>query len=268
VIGSCSASDHINVRAVPYPVAKAGDDILICFNTSVQLQASSDGTSYGWTPPSSLTNAETLNPVATPQGSTEYIFFAFDTKGCPKPGRDSLLVTVLPDIIAFAGRDTAVVTGQPLQFNAFGGVKYTWVPATGLSAGDIANPVGIYNFPSTGILYKLYVYNEANCLDSAFVTVKVFNTKPSVFVPTAFTPNGDGKNDKLRPIAAGMKNIEYFNIYNRWGTLVFSTHTSGDGWDGTIGGQLQATGTFVWIVKGSDYNGTPYFQKGITTLIR
>ncbi|MCW3116494.1 MAG: hypothetical protein JWM28_576 [Chitinophagaceae bacterium] len=268
VIGSCSASDRVVVNTVPYPTAKAGDDKLICYNTSVQLQAASDGNIYLWTPAASLTNASILNPVANPQASTDYVLFTYDSKGCPKPGKDTVLVTVLPDIIAFAGRDTAVVTGQPLHFNAAGGVSYLWEPSTGLSANDIADPVGIYNFPSPGILYKLYVYNEAGCTDSAFMTVKVFNTKPSVFVPTAFTPNSDGRNDRLRPIAAGMKNIEYFNVYDRWGQLVFSTHTSGEGWDGTIGGQPQGTGTFVWIVKAMDYSGMPYFQKGITTLIR
>jgi gliding motility-associated-like protein len=168
----------------------------------------------------------------------------------------------------FAGRDTTIVTGQPLHFKASGGIKYQWIPATGLSADDIADPIGIYHSPSAGISYKLYVYNEAGCMDSAFIKVKVFNTKPSVFVPTAFTPDHNGRNDKLRPIAAGMKNIEYFNVYNRWGQLVFSTRISGDGWDGTISGQPQPTGTFIWVVKATDYSGAPYYEKGVTTLIR
>ena len=87
-------------------------------------------------------------------------------------------------------------------------------------------------------------------------------------MPTAFTPNGDGKNDKVRPIAAGMLRIEYFNIYNRWGQLVFSTQMDGHGWDGAIGGQIQNTGVFTWAVKAVDYMGKSYFQKGTVTLIR
>jgi len=267
-IGSCSATDRVIVTTVPYPVAAAGDDKLICAHASVQLQAYSDGSSFQWSPASSLSDASILNPVAKPETATAYVLYAYDIKGCPRPGKDTVLITVLPEIKPFAGRDTAIVTGQPLQFNGSGGTGYLWTPSTNLSANDIANPVGLYNYPSSGILYKLYVYNEAGCLDSAFTTVKVFDTKPSIFVPTAFTPNGDGRNDRLRPIAAGIKNIQYFNVYNRWGQLVFSTRTSEEGWDGRVGGQLQGTATYVWIVAGTDYLGAPYFQKGITTLIR
>jgi gliding motility-associated-like protein len=137
-----------------------------------------------------------------------------------------------------------------------------------LSADNVNNPIALYTSPSEGIQYKVLVFNEAGCADSAYINVKVFATKPMIFVPNAFTPNGDGKNDKVRPIAAGMLRIEFFNVYNRWGQLVFSTQIDGHGWDGNISGQKQDTGVFVWAVKAVDYNGKPYFQKGTVTLIR
>jgi gliding motility-associated-like protein len=112
------------------------------------------------------------------------------------------------------------------------------------------------------------VYNEANCVDSAYIKVKVFQTLPSVFVPNAFTPNRDGRNDMLRPIAVGIAHIDYFQIYNRWGQMVFSTSVNQHGWDGTIGGKLQPSGTYVWIVKAVDYLGTPYMQRGTLVLLR
>ncbi len=105
-------------------------------------------------------------------------------------------------------------------------------------------------------------------MDSAFVTVRVFKTNPQVFVPTGFTPNGDGKNDVIRPIAVGLTKLEYFQIFNRWGQLVFSTTTSGRGWDGKIGGKEQGTGVYVWVVKGVDFTGKSVFAKGTVTLIR
>ena len=268
VIGGCSAIDNVIVKAVPYPLSNAGSDRLICHDASVQLQGYTDGSSFAWSSPETLNDASTLDPVANPSGTTPYILYSYDTKGCPKPGTDTVLITMLPEIQAFAGHDTAVVIGQPLQLEASGGVAYSWFPSTSLSAYDIANPVAVYNTPSTGILYKVYISNEAECVDSAFITVKVFSTRPTVFVPTAFTPNSDGRNDRLRPIAAGIKDIEYFNVYNRWGELVFSTRRNGEGWDGSVNGQPQGTGTFVWVVKATDYNGSAYFQKGVSTLIR
>lgn len=267
-IGSCTATDRVLVTTVPYPVAYAGADTTICFETPAQLQGSTEANTYAWLPASTLSNLTVLNPVATPRATTAYILTAYDNKGCPKPGYDTVVVQVLPDINAFAGRDTAVVIGQVLQLQATGGVSYLWAPGTGLSNTVIANPVAKYSTPSTGILYKVLVYNEAGCIDSAFIKVKVFQTMPTVFVPNAFTPNRDGKNDLLRPIAVGMARIDYFRIYNRWGQLVFSTSTNEYGWDGTIAGKVQPSGTYVWLVKAVDYTGAPYVQRGTLVLVR
>lgn len=267
-IGGCTAKDQVVVTAVPYPVVNAGSDTTVCFNTPAQLNATTNANTFRWSPAISLTNANSLNPMAKPASSTAYELSALDNEGCPKLSRDTVVVTVLPDINASVGRDTAVIINQPLQLNATGGTRYLWIPSIGLSANNIANPVALYNTASNGIKYKLLVYNEASCVDSAFLTVKVFNTGPSVFVPTAFTPNNDSKNDILKPIMAGMKRLEYFSIYNRWGQRIFTTSTIGQGWNGANGSLPQASGTFVWMVKATDYNDKPYFEKGTVTLIR
>ena len=128
--------------------------------------------------------------------------------------------------------------------------------------------LAVYDAAVDSIRYKVIVTDEAGCSDSAYVNVKVFKTKPQVFVPTAFTPNGDGHNDVIRPIAVGIKQIDYFRIYNRWGQLVFSTTTNEQGWDGTINGVPQGTNTYVWIVHAVDYTGKAFFRKGTVTLIR
>jgi gliding motility-associated-like protein len=98
--------------------------------------------------------------------------------------------------------------------------------------------------------------------------VKVYNTLPQVFVPSAFTPNGDGTNDYLRPIGAGIKEIRYFFVYNRWGQLVFTGTANGTGWDGRINGALQSTGVYVWQVKAVDYLGYDFFLTGTAALLR
>jgi gliding motility-associated-like protein len=96
----------------------------------------------------------------------------------------------------------------------------------------------------------------------------VYATLPTVFVPSAFTPNNDGINDVLRPLAVGMQQIQFFQIYNRWGQVVFTTQQNGKGWDGRINGQLQSNNTYVWMVKAIDFTGAVYFKKGTVTLVR
>ncbi|MGE5521694.1 MAG: gliding motility-associated C-terminal domain-containing protein, partial [Candidatus Dadabacteria bacterium] len=174
----------------------------------------------------------------------------------------------LPKVNAFAGKDTAVVVNESLQFNATGGISYSWTPATSLSNSSIANPVAIYDGSFDSIRYFVVVKDESGCQDVAQVKVRVFKTNPQIFVPTAFTPNGDGINDIIKPIPVGITRFDYFRIYNRWGQLVFSTTTAGEGWNGKIGGRDQGTGTFVWIVRGQDFTGKVVFGKGTVTLIR
>jgi gliding motility-associated-like protein len=267
-IGHCNATDDVTVTLVRYPGVNAGADTTVCFDTKAQLHASIRGSSFSWSPSSSLDNPGSLDPFASPGSTTRYVLTVRDNLGCPKPSRDTVVVNVLPKINAFAGRDTAVVIGQRLQFNASGGVGYFWAPSTALSRNNIKDPVGTYDGSFDSIRYKLIVTNEAGCFDSAYVTVKIFRTIPKVFVPTAFTPNGDGKNDYVRPIAVGISEFEYFRIYNRWGQLVYSSPDTERGWDGRIGGKEQNTATFVWVVKATDFTGKVFFDKGTVTLIR
>ena len=267
-IGSCSATETVVVNTVPYPIAYAGYDTVICAKTTAQLRGTITGTTFAWSPSASLVGSSQLNPVAIPKTSTTYRLTVYDDKGCPKPGVDEVIVTMLPPIQTAVTGDTLVITGQPLQLNAAGGVRYIWSPATSLSNPNIANPVATFNSSIDNIRYQVRVYNQAGCYDSAFVSVKVFKTSPTVFVPNAFTPNHDGKNDFLRPIGVGIQNIEYFRVYNRWGQLMFATMSNKEGWDGTLAGKLQSPGAYVWAVKGIDYTGKPYVQKGTAVLVR
>jgi gliding motility-associated-like protein len=92
--------------------------------------------------------------------------------------------------------------------------------------------------------------------------------KSGIYVPTAFTPDGDGKNDVLKVTARGMKTFKYFTLYNRWGEQVFTTTDSKRGWDGKVKGKEQASGTFVWMVECVGFDDKVYKQKGTTILIR
>jgi gliding motility-associated-like protein len=267
-IDHCEADYDVTIKLVPYPVANAGPDTTICFNSAAQLHAAIVGSTFSWTPSNTLNNPNSLNPVATPFGTARYILTVHDTLGCPKPKTDTVVVNVLPKIIPFAGNDTAVVVGQPLQFHATGGISYEWSPSTGLNHTNIHNPLGFYDGSFDSIIYKVIISNEQGCSDSDYVKVAIFKTSPSIFVPTAFTPNGDGKNDVFRPIAVGISKFEYFRVFNRWGQLVFETKIPGRGWDGKIGGKEQGSNTYVWVVKGTDFTGKQVFDKGTVTLIR
>jgi gliding motility-associated-like protein len=106
------------------------------------------------------------------------------------------------------------------------------------------------------------------CATSDTIHLKVVKG-PEIYVPTAFTPNGDGLNDKFKIIPVGITNIRYFNIYNRWGQLIFSTQDPSKGWDGTVKGIPQPAGTYVWVVAGNSSVDQALLKKqGTLVLIR
>jgi gliding motility-associated-like protein len=91
---------------------------------------------------------------------------------------------------------------------------------------------------------------------------------PDIYVPTGFTPNNDGKNDKFTPFPVGMKSYNYFRVFNRWGQAVFSTTRLNDGWDGRWGGVDQAGGTYVWMIEGLTKDNRVITKKGTVVMIR
>ncbi|MEO8853880.1 MAG: gliding motility-associated C-terminal domain-containing protein, partial [Ginsengibacter sp.] len=162
-------------------------------------------------------------------------------------------------------RDTSIVADQPLQLNGTGGDFYTWSPGEGLNNENIANPVALLGNSQEFILK---VTSNAGCTAVDTIDVTVYKLKPDLYVPDAFTPNGDGRNDIFRPIPIGMKSLDYFKVYNRLGQLIYSTNTINEGWDGTFKGRPQDPGVFVWIAQGTDYLGKTISKKGSVTLLR
>ncbi len=267
-ISKCSAAAEVLVTPVPYPVANAGPDQLICSGNTANLNAIWVGNRLQWSPPATLSNSVIPDPVARPLQTTAYVLQVFDTVGCPKPGTDTVRVVVEPPISLTLNGDTTIVVGQVLQLTGGGASKYLWTPAYGLSDPAIANPTAVYNQPQDRLEYTFTGYNDAGCRDSLTLRIRVFSGNPSVYVPTAFTPNGDGLNETLKPTLAGMKQFDFFRVYNRYGQLVFESSRPDRGWDGSFNGQKQNNGLFVWVVNAVDYLGTTIQARGTTMLIR
>lgn len=265
-IGKCIAADNIFIKVVPYPKASAGTDTSICLGTSVQLHATG-GSYYSWSPPTFLSSLLVPDPFSVkPVSDIRYTVTVSDVLGCPKSVSSSIQVTVL-SVIANAGpSDTTVVLEQPLQLTATGGTTYQWTPPQWLSSNTIAAPVSV---PQNDIGYIVKVSNSTGCFDYDSIHVKVYSVAPGIYVPTAFTPNDDGRNDFFRPVALGLKTMDVFRIYNRWGQLLFSdTNIESAGWDGSYKGNKQEPATYVWYAEGTNYRNEKINKRGYVVLIR
>jgi gliding motility-associated-like protein len=236
---------------------------LISF-TGQQIDNATTITQWKWDFDDNNQTSGLQNPTHTyiNQGNYDVTLEAISNIGC------SSGVTTIPlfinKAVAFAGNDTMIIKNVPAQLNATGGPGYAWTPATGLSDAGIGNPLVTLQDDQT---YLLTVTTPEGCIDTDEILVEVFKGS-AVYVPTAFTPNNDGLNDRLKPYYIGIQKLYYFTVFNRWGEMVFTTKNLAAGWDGTIKGMPQATGSFVWVVKATDFVGKVYDLKGTVTIIR
>ncbi len=195
-------------------------------------------------------------------GTYEAALLAVSGDGCLSPAVTKTFT--IHGTNAFAGNDTLVANHQPLQLNGQGGTLYNWSPATGLNDPNIPNPVAVLEQDMT---YILTASTPEGCPTSDTINIKVFKG-PTFYFPNAFTPNNDGHNDKLQFIAAGISELDYFHIYNRYGQLIFRSTSLLGFWDGRLNGKDQSSGTYVYTISGKDYTGVTHTKKGSFLLIR
>ncbi|MFY0252329.1 PKD domain-containing protein [Chitinophaga sp. 30R24] len=262
-LGKCQTADTVALKVVDPPQATAGPDTTICFGVPLALRASG-GTYYQWKPAYYVDQATSPVSWAHPVDTTLFTVTVTDTLGCPKAVTATTQVNVVPQVHAFAGNDTIIMLNTPFQLNATGGVRYTWTPPDGLDNSNIANPVTTYNHDIT---YTVTAYTQEGCPGTDNIFVR-FILGPDIYIPTAFSPNGDGQNDIFRPLPVGIVSMEFFRVFDRWGNLMYSSTAYLKGWDGTLNGQMAPVGTYVWVVQGKDINHNTIQRKGVVTLIR
>jgi FOG: PKD repeat len=181
--------------------------------------------------------------------------------------RDSAVKEVfVDDFVPFAGNDTVIVKGEYVNFNASGGVSYEWTPADLLTNPMIPNPRGFY--PDTGRYnYVVSMVSVQGCVGRDTMQVWVVN-QSALFVPSAFSPNGDGLNDFLKPLGVGYSDVRFFRVFNRFGELVFNGEDFTRGWDGTYKGKPADVGVYFWLLGVTDRFGKDAQMKGDVTLMR
>lgn len=267
-LGQCSLIDTMIVNVNAAPIADAGPDGFICFGQTYQLQGSG-GTTYSWSPSTFLSNPSVANPIVTPGINTVYSLTTIGANGCPSVKTDDVSVTVTPPIqVTVSPADTIGYTGDQFQLLATSiAGNYTWSPSIGLSNINIADPVVTLGAIGDDVTYTVVASALGGCKGEGFVRIQVYKG-PDVYVPTGFTPNGDGKNDKFIPIPVAIKQINYFRISNRWGQLIFSTTRQADGWDGKFAGIEQPGGVYVWMLQAVTRENHVINKKGTVALIR
>ncbi|MGQ0738169.1 MAG: gliding motility-associated C-terminal domain-containing protein [Bacteroidota bacterium] len=269
ILGRCTLWDTIRLNVNKAPIPDAGPDGDICYGQSYTLQGSG-GTQYNWTPAIYLNGTSGANPVSTPTLNTIYTLSVIDNYGCRSLVTDDVKVTVKRVMAVHTFPfDTVAAPGETFPLLAVSpGITYRWTPATGLSNPNVPNPyVTVSSTIGDEMTYQVSAVNSDGCKGEGYVKIKI-HKGPAIYVPNAFTPDGDGKNDRFTPFPVGIKAYNYFRVFNRWGQVIFSTKALHQGWDGRIGGMEQPTGTYVWMIEGITADNKLITKKGTVTLIR
>jgi gliding motility-associated-like protein len=265
-------SDEITKTAAAYPtpaVAATGENACLGVGvpfTGTDLTPDIALQAWHWDLGNGHTAAtQSVNYIYPQGGDYQAFLYSVSTDNCIS---DTAIVDIsIIDLHVNAGRDTLVATGQPLQLNAIANgnnLHYSWAPSTGLDDSFSASPLASLQLDQT---YYLTVSSPEGCIDKDTLHVKVYKG-PEFYVPTAFSPNNDGRNDVFHAISPGVPQLDFFCVWSRWGQEVFRTQSLTGGWDGTFKGTPAEAGTYVWMIQGKDYLGRTFNRKGTVTLVR
>lgn len=271
-VGGCKFTDSTYVKVYGIGAVTAGNDTAICLGNSVQLHGSK-GMKIRWSPGNSLSDTTIADPIATPRVTTVYTIRVEDNSACIST--NTVKVSVLNSVevkAAFSATDFLCRPRDTATFiNTSEGIinDWNWNFGNG-QVGTEKDPQVVNYFIANDIssyTVLLAVKDTAGCTDTAAHAIKV-SDNCYIAVPTAFTPNGDGKNDFLYPVNAVTIKDLLFRVYNRNGQVVFQTRTPDHKWDGRINGMLQPTGVFVWTLEYTDRSHKKIYLQGTSTLIR
>lgn len=232
-----------------------GNDTTFCPGKSITLNAGPGFKTYKWQD-NSINSTFSVNKPGTYSVQT--------TDSCGNVFRDTIIVKPLdvtlnlnyPNTLCLS--DTAMIALDSRLHN------YLWSPA---DAAINQNNV-LKLFPGNNTLFTISAEPFNGCTISDTLLVKVKVCPEYVYIPTAFTPNNDGINDIFKPIVSGHVEQYSFSVYNRFGQQIFSSQKINEGWDGTIKGKPQDTGTFIWTCSYKFRNEKNIYKKGTIVLIR
>lgn len=270
--GGCSLLDSVTIDFIGSALVLDANDSICAGETSIVTATNTNPSitfSYTWQPDSIIITPSTSNSVSVNPQTTQYVYVtATSSTGCVV--EDSILINVgyIPDnlIVATASEylvpegSDVTLTGQP------SGYSYLWLPVTGL---DSPTSISTTATVDETTLFTLLV-SDGICTKSDTVLVKTYQFvcgEPFIYIPNAFSPNGDGENDVLFVRGSLIAEME-FRVYDRWGELVFESFDRLDGWNGEFRGKALDPDVYDYYLRVTCIDDVESIVKGNVTLIR
>lgn len=260
----CTTTDSAYVTVSPSVTLTGTTEYNVCEGDKIVFDVTG-ADNYTWTPATGLSSTKTGNPILYVKDSVLYEVLSTNQYGC----RDSLFIYVnrYKHTIVSAGPDKYMLSGDTVNLSGSvsgTSLQYYWSPNTYLTDDHQLNST--VHPPLGDWVYTLHANSAQGCGNSSdAVTVHVYN---DFYIPNAFTPNGDGRNDVFGIMPISNYKLVRFTVYSRWGSVLFTTTTPGATWDGNYNSQPQPAGAYVYYVEMKLPNGEKYSRTGQVMLIR
>jgi len=255
----CVTIDSVTVKQPLAIVATVSTVAATCGNPGSAKVTASGGTgvlTYKWSP-----GGSTNGSISGLSGGT-YTCTVTDANGCSTQQTGTVSGSSGP--VVTVTKDTTINLGDSVKISATGGGTYVWTPTTGLSCTNCPNPLAS---PSLTTDYCVTVTDTTGCQADSCMRITVELPCGEIFVPTAFSPNGDHANDLECVYGRCIQTLD-FAIYDRWGNKVFETQDQTLCWDGSYKGSLMNSGIYVYYLQAVTVKGDKITQKGNITLVR
>lgn len=236
--------------------------LLACVNDTVTLSAS-NGDNYLWS------TGQKSNSIQVKIITDTTLWLKVSENTCSQVV-DSFTMKIKaiskPDI-AFSPNTEEFFKDKSVYFQYLGDKKdkVVWLFDKSTVNKIIAQNANVTFIDTGQTIIKLTATNIYGCKDTLSKAINIKDE--NIYIPNAFTPNGDGLNDYFKPIGHGIKSCK-MAIYNRWGEEIFVSNVMSEGWNGTLKGEMLTPDVFVYIVQAVGNSGQTYYLKGTVTLLR
>ena len=258
---TCVNSAMQNITVYASPVVSISQVGPFCVGVPpVQIVANNNGFAPGVFSGPGVSAGGLFDPSKTGPGIFTINYAVGTQIGCSYTASEQITVNPQPHVSLPAAIDMLLGDQVPLPAQASGdSLTYKWTPSTGLDRDDVLNPLAS---PSENTTYQLLITNPWGCQAVAEIAVTVLK---SAFIPSAFTPNGDGVNDTWNiSFLSGYPHCTV-DIYNRYGQKVYTSVGYNIPWDGSYHAALAPPGAYYYIIDPKDGRRQ---MTGSVTLIR
>lgn len=276
----CVGDTTKQVVISPIPtVAVVQDTLVVCGNSPATFTVSNPvaGNTYRWyAAATGGTALATGTSFTTPAvlGTVSYFVEATSAATCVST-RKQVVASLLPDLVAPVAKvDTASIDQITFSWLAVpGAVRYevsvngsaTWITPSSGTTGLTHTVTGL--LPLTDVSIRVRAIGTAVCQQATSLSVTGKTKTDQIFIPNAFSPNGDGTNDLLLVYGYSIQSLR-FMVFNQWGEKIFESNNQAAGWNGTHKGQPQPSGVYMYVCEAQLRDGTKIVRKGSINLVR